>query len=95
MKLAKIILCYFLYSIIVGYFLEGELNSALGRDVYSLIAGPSIVFGRSHGAEFYILATFMFLPLFYIFSKNFQKNIRIFSGIALLLIWIAFSVFLK
>lgn len=95
MKLTKIMFFYFLYSIIIGYFLEEELSSALGGDIYSLIAGPSIVFGRLHSAEFYILATFIFLPLFYIFSKNFQQKIKILSGVAILIIWIAFSVFLK
>lgn len=95
MKLAKIFAVYFFYSIVVGGFLQSELLSAFGVSVYALMAGPSITFGRMHGLEFYILATALFFPIFYAFSKNLNFWINGALLIVFIALWIAFGNFLK
>lgn len=95
MKLAKIFAVYFSYSIIVGGFFQSEFLSAFGGSVYAVIAGPSIAFGRMHGLEFYILATALFFPIFYLISRNLKYWINGILLVVFIIIWIAFGNFLK
>ncbi|MBT9512813.1 MAG: hypothetical protein IV104_10750 [Acidovorax sp.] len=94
MRFIRIFGIYIAYSILIGGILQDELKSALGASFYSVLAGPSLAFGRLHGLEFYFLASALCFPLFYIGCTSSNPWMKIGGFLGGIAIWVGFGIFL-
>lgn len=90
---------YIAYSIVGGVLVMGRFHSAGPKLIdaplwLSVLAGPSVVLSTTHGLEIYLFASLICLPCVWGFAIVRQPLVKLLLGIAFLLVWGAFGVFL-
>jgi hypothetical protein len=86
---------YFLISFFLGLFVSSAFQPIESKLFASLMIGPSIVFNRAHGLEFYLLATIICLPCLwgaFLFKKIILK---IMCASVFIAVWFSLGIFLR
>ena len=85
-------LWYALYSVVGGLSKTALVDPPL---VYSLIAGPSVALGMSHGAEFFLYATLICLPCLWGVVLARSSVPRGLLAAVFCLVWGGFGLFMR